>query len=62
MSESMNERAARWVKEHPVPLCQGFIPKPEPAEFWCGHCGWNEPMHGDEEAERAITKILEGLA
>lgn len=54
--------AARDVPCNPHPLCRDFTPKPEPAEFWCATCGWNEPMHDDEEKRAAIAAELEHLA
>lgn len=54
-------QAARNVPKNPHPLCRDFQPKPEPAEFWCVNCGWNEPMHGDETKREAITVELARL-
>lgn len=53
--------AARWVPNNPHPLCRDFQPKPEPSEFWCVTCGWNEPMHDDEETRSAIAEALKCL-
>jgi hypothetical protein len=55
------EQAARWTREHPRELCRDFTPKPEPSEFWCATCGWNEPMHADETTRAAIAAELDRL-
>ena len=62
VTDTATERAARWVPEHPQALCRNFEPKPEPAEFWCVTCGWNSPLHGDENAREAIAAELARLA
>ena len=54
-------RAARTVPNNPNPLCRDFTPQPEPAEFWCANCRWNEPMHDSEEARAAIAAELDRL-
>lgn len=54
-------RAAYWVPNNPRPLCRDFTPKPAPAAFWCTTCGWNEPMHADENARSAIAAELKRL-
>lgn len=53
--------AARWVPNNPNPLCRDFQPQPEPAEFWCANCRWNEPMHADEDRRTAIAEALKCL-
>lgn len=58
---SPEARAARWAPRNPNELCQDFHPKPEPSEFWCATCGWNEGMHGDEAAQTAIAEALKCL-
>lgn len=55
-------RAARNVPNNPHALCRDFAPKPDPSEFWCTNCGWNEPMHDDEAARTAIAAELDRLA
>jgi hypothetical protein len=64
MSTFDNSRAG-WVAyhaaNHPVPICLDFIPKPGPAAFWCATCGWNKPLHSDEEYRAAIAAELERL-
>ena len=54
-------RAARTVPQNPNPLCRDFTPQPEPAEFWCANCRWNEPMHADENERAAIAEALDRL-
>jgi hypothetical protein len=61
-TESLQERAARWAPQHPKPICTDFIPQPEPAEFWCVTCGWNQPLHADDEYRQAIAVELAKLA
>jgi hypothetical protein len=56
------ERAARWVPEHPKALCEDFKPQPQPAEFWCVNCGWNQPLHDDKNVRAAIAAELARLA
>ncbi|MFF5261288.1 hypothetical protein ACFY4C_20290 [Actinomadura viridis] len=51
-------RAARNVPHNPYPLCREFQSKPEPSEFWCASCGWNRPMHDDEDERTAIADAL----
>ena len=58
---SFEASAARDVPHNPNPLCRDFLAKPEPAEFWCRNCGWNEPMHDDEARRTAIAAALECL-
>lgn len=53
--------AARHVPQNPNELCRDFTPKPEPAEFWCANCRWNEAMHADEAARTAIRNALDCL-
>lgn len=53
--------AARYVPQNPNQLCRDFQSKPEPAEFWCANCRWNEPMHADETARAAIADALKCL-
>lgn len=53
--------AARNVPNNPRPLCRDFTPKPEPAEFWCTNCGWNKPMHNEEDRRAAIAEALKCL-
>lgn len=55
------EAAARNVPQNPSPLCRDFQPQPAPAEFWCAHCRWNEPMHADEIERQAIAEALDRL-
>lgn len=55
-------RAERNVPNHPHPLCRDFTPKPSPAEFWCLTCGWNRPMHADEDKRTAIAAELRRMA
>lgn len=50
--------AARWVPNNPRLLCRDFTPKAPPAAFWCAHCGWNKPMHTDENVRAAIAAAL----
>jgi hypothetical protein len=57
-SNSPAARAARSVPEHPQPLCDGFVPQPIPAKFWCRNCGWNRPLHGDDEFRQAVAAEL----
>ncbi|MFJ6566545.1 hypothetical protein ACIQNU_03940 [Streptomyces sp. NPDC091292] len=54
-------RAARNVPDNPRELCRKFQPKPEPSEFWCANCGWNEPMHDNEATRGAIAEALKWL-
>lgn len=54
-------RAAREVPNNPRPICRDFTPKPEPSEFWCATCGWNKPMHADEDYRTAIAEALKCL-
>ncbi|MFE4420365.1 hypothetical protein [Streptomyces sp. NPDC056817] len=58
---SPEANAARYVPQNSRPLCRDFQPKPEPAEFWCATCGWNEPMHDDEDRRTAIAEALKCL-
>lgn len=51
-------RASRDVPNHPVPLCRDFKRKPRPSAFWCATCGWNEPLHADEDYRAAIADEL----
>jgi hypothetical protein len=60
--DSPAARAERHVPNNPRPLCRAFTPKPPLSEFWCGACGWNEPMHSDEAAREAIAAVLLALA
>lgn len=53
--------AARNVPDNPRPLCRDFQPLPEPSEFWCATCHWNEPMHDDEIKREAIAEALKRL-
>ena len=53
--------AARHVPHNPRELCRDFTPKPEPSEFWCANCGWNQPMHDDETQRTAIANELRFL-
>lgn len=59
----MDKRSAAWhVPNNPHPLCRNFISKPEPAEFWCINCGWNLPMHGNEDTRSLVAAELANLA
>ncbi|WP_442803603.1 hypothetical protein OG411_29730 [Streptomyces pseudogriseolus] len=58
---SAESSAARNVPRNPRPLCRDFQPKPEPSEFWCKNCGWNGPMHDDENERAAIDEALKCL-
>jgi hypothetical protein len=53
--------AARWVPKNPNELCRDFQPQPEPAEFWCANCRWNQVMHDDEARRTAIRNALDCL-
>jgi hypothetical protein len=61
-AEQPATRAHRNVPVNPRPLCREFTPKPAPSAFWCGTCGWNEPMHADEAERAAIAAELLTLA
>jgi hypothetical protein len=49
------------VPNNPRELCRDFQPQPEPAEFWCSRCRWNQAMHDEEDRRTAIAKALECL-
>ncbi|MFD8088729.1 hypothetical protein [Streptomyces malaysiensis] len=53
--------AARDVPHNPHPLCRDFQPKPAPSEYWCITCGWNKPMHDNEDRRAAIDEALKCL-